>query len=139
MDIQGEDFQKAMGHDAFAELSGLEVIRAEPGYAEVRMPVTPQVLNGHGLAHGGALFTLADYATAIACNLLGRPSVGAYANISYLRPVREGFALAKARTVKDGRRLQVSQVEIFDLKGGLCALFQCATMAATEDRGTPRP
>ncbi len=54
-----DELQERMGHDAYAALSGIEVIRAEPGYVEVGMRVTPAILNGHGNVHGGALFTLA--------------------------------------------------------------------------------
>ncbi|MDR1520486.1 MAG: PaaI family thioesterase [Planctomycetota bacterium] len=125
---ENHGWRRIMGDDAYAGITGLEVLRAEPGLAEVRLPVTPAVLNGHGIVHGGALFTLADYAAAIAANLLGEPTVGAYASISYLRSVRKGFAVARARTERAGRRLKVQSVEIRDDEGELAAIFQCGSM-----------
>ncbi|MDR2390317.1 MAG: PaaI family thioesterase [Planctomycetota bacterium] len=127
----GNDWAKIMGRDAYAILTGLEVLRADPGLAEVRLAVTPQVVNGHGSLHGGALFTLADYAAAIAANLNGGPSVAANATISYLKPVREGWVTAKAITVRNGRRMKVQRVDVFDSQGELCAIFQCGAMTVS--------
>lgn len=119
-----KDVSAFMGHDAYAELTGLEVVRAEAGYAEVRLPVTPGIVNGHGNVHGGALFTLADYAAAVASNLFGDPTIAANGSISFLRPVRGGHALARARTVKAGERMNFQNVELFDDQERLVAVFQ---------------
>ena len=133
------DWLKIMGKDAYAVLTGLEVIRAGPGVAEVRLPVTSRVINGHGNLHGGALFTLADYAAAIAANLNGGPTVAANATISDLRPVREGWVTAKAATVRNGRRMKVQRVDIFDSRGELCAIFQCGAMTVSLPGGGGGP
>ncbi len=100
-----EELAVLMGHDAYAELTGLEVIKAIPGEVEVRLPVTSKILNGHGNVHGGALFTLADYAAAAASNLYSEPTIGTHGAISYLRAVQSGFITAKAKTVKHGKRM----------------------------------
>ena len=140
MSFSGDaDWLKVMGKDAYAILTGLEVIRAEPGLAEVRLPVTPRVVNGHGNLHGGALLTLADYAAAIAANLNGGPSVAANATISYLKPVREGWVTAKAVTVRNGRRMKVQRVDIFDSQGELSAIFQCGAMTVSLPNGGSGP
>ncbi|MDR1533947.1 MAG: PaaI family thioesterase [Planctomycetota bacterium] len=139
MNPGSEEWLRAMGRDAYAETTGLEVLRAEPGLAEVRMPVTPAILNGHGIVHGGALFTLADYASAIAANLIAGPVVAANASISYLRPIRRGFALARAKTVKSGRRVKVQMVEIYDDRGDLAAIFQGGAMPAADPARPPAP
>ena len=47
---------------------GMELVQAGQGTATVRMTVTPAMINGHALAHGGYLFLLADTAFAFACN-----------------------------------------------------------------------
>lgn len=119
-----EELFELMGHDAYAELTGLEVIRAEPGSVEVRLPVTPRILNGHGKVHGGAMFTLADYASASVANLYGEPTAATNGSIEYLKAVSQGHMLAKAKTVKVGKRMKFTQVEIYDDSGDLCALFQ---------------
>ncbi len=130
-----KDWLEVMGHDAYAELTGLEVLRADPGYAEVRLPVTPKILNGHGNVHGGAIFTLADYAGALASNMHGDPTMATNGSISFLRSAGDGFLLAKAKTVKAGRRMKFLAVEIFDSRDQLVALFQGG--AITVERKKP--
>ena len=113
-----------MGRDAYAELTGLEVVLAEPGRAEVRLPITPKVLNGHGNVHGGAIFTLADYAGALASNMHGDATMATNGSISFLRPARGDVLFAKAKTIKAGRRVKFQAVEIYDGRNELVAIFQ---------------
>jgi acyl-CoA thioesterase len=72
---------------------GLVIEEARPGYARVRMAVTGAMLNGHGTAHGGMIFALADTAFAYACNSRNVRTVAAQASIAYLEPAREGDVL----------------------------------------------
>jgi acyl-CoA thioesterase len=72
---------------------GLEIEEAREGYARVRMTVGAAMLNGHGTAHGGLIFALADSAFAYACNGRNLRSVAAQASIVYLEPAREGDVL----------------------------------------------
>jgi acyl-CoA thioesterase len=69
----------------------LEEVRA--GYARVSMVVRPDMLNGHGFAHGGMIFALADSAFAYVCNGANHASVAAQASIVFLDKVREGETL----------------------------------------------
>ena len=121
---------EAMGRDAYAELTGLEVAEARAGHAVVRLAVTPRILNGHGNVHGGAFFTLADYAAALASNLHGVPTMAVNGNINFLRAVRSGSLTATARTVKSGRRMKFIMVEIRDDAGVLAAVFQGGSITA---------
>jgi acyl-CoA thioesterase len=72
---------------------GIVIEEAREGYARIRMPVTAAMLNGHGTAHGGMLFALADTAFAYACNGRNLRSVAAQASIVYLEPARAGDML----------------------------------------------
>lgn len=122
-----EEVEGLMGIDAYAEHSGMEVLRAEPGCAEVRLNLSPSILNGHGSLHGGALFTLADYAGAIASNMLGEATAAITCSISFLSAVRGvegGHVLATARTTRAGRRITFQTVDIRDAAGNLIATFQ---------------
>lgn len=113
-----------LGKDAFAKMAGFSVLQAEPGLAKVRMPVAPHILNGHGFVHGGALFTLADYASAVASNMYGAPTVALNGSISFLSSVRKGHLTAVARTIKAGRRVKFQTVDIYDEDETLVASFQ---------------
>jgi acyl-CoA thioesterase len=72
---------------------GMELLEAAEGRAVLRMRVARTMINGHEIAHGGYVFLLADTAFACACNSRGTVTVAAGADITYLRPVREGEVL----------------------------------------------
>jgi len=77
---------------------GMELLEAAGGRAVVRMRIAQTMINGHGIAHGGFVFTLADTAFACAYNSYGPVTVAAGADISFLRPVREGDVLVATAT-----------------------------------------
>ena len=64
-----------------------------PGRATARMRVTADMTNGHGIAHGGYLFLLADTAFAYACNSYGPVTVAQGGQITFLLSAREGDEL----------------------------------------------
>ncbi len=66
---------------------GIELLSAGEGRATARMTVTAAMVNGHGIAHGGYLFLLADTAFACACNSHGPVTVAAGADIDFVAPV----------------------------------------------------
>jgi acyl-CoA thioesterase len=72
---------------------GMELLEATEGRAVLRMRVARTMINGHEIAHGGYVFLLADTAFACACNSRGTVTVAAAADITYLKPVREGEVL----------------------------------------------
>ncbi|PIE27674.1 MAG: phenylacetic acid degradation protein [Micrococcales bacterium] len=87
---------------------GLEVLRAVPGEALLRMQLREEMLNGFGIAHGGMIFALADTAFALACNDAHRVgidmTVASGADINFLRPAHRGQSLtAHAQVVRKGR------------------------------------
>ncbi len=84
---------------------GIEVVEHGPGWAQARMTVRADMVNGHDLAHGGLVFALADTAFACACNGWGPVTVAAGADITFVRPARLGDVLeadARVRT-RSGR------------------------------------
>lgn len=101
-------------NDRFAKLVGLELVKVEQGYAEVRMVIEEKHLNGVGIVQGGALFTLADYAFAAAANAGGKVTIGINANITYSKPAKGKTLLAKATETSSSRSLCNYTVDIFD-------------------------
>ena len=80
---------------------GIDVVKARDGHAVARMRVTERMVNGHGIAHGGFLFLLADTTFACACNSHGPVTVAAGAEISFITSARLGdelVATASERT-----------------------------------------
>ena len=77
---------------------GMDLLKVGDGSATVRMTVTRSMINGHGIAHGGYVFLLADTAFACACNSRGVVTVAAGADISFVAPVPEGAVLVATAT-----------------------------------------
>jgi 3-hydroxybutyryl-CoA dehydrogenase len=76
----------------------MTVEQVSPGSAMVRMRVRPEMVNGHGVCHGGLIFTLADSAFAVACNTHNRRTVAQGADITFLAPAHEGDDLLAVAT-----------------------------------------
>lgn len=79
--------------DAASRHLGIEIDEVSPGRARARMTITPAMVNGRHIAHGGYVFLLADTAFAFACNTYGTTVVARQCEISFLRPVMEGDEL----------------------------------------------
>jgi acyl-CoA thioesterase len=100
-DDQTDPVAAMMAADSASRALGIDVVGHGPGWARARMSVRPDMVNGHELAHGGLIFTLADTAFACACNSWGPVTVAAGAEISFLAPARPGDVLdahAQVRT-----------------------------------------
>jgi acyl-CoA thioesterase len=82
---------------------GIEVDGVAPGRATARMTVTDGMVNGHGIAHGGYVFLLADTAFAFACNTYDERTVAAGGDIVFVDAARAGDALI-AEAVERVRR-----------------------------------
>jgi acyl-CoA thioesterase len=92
-----------MAADRASAALGIELLAAGPGWATARMTVRPDMVNGHDIAHGGIVFTLADTAFACACNSWGPVTVAAGAEIAFLAPARLGDELEARAEVRTRR------------------------------------
>lgn len=86
---------------------GMSIETVGPGTATLRMRVREDMVNGHGIGHGGLTFTLADSAFAFACNSYNRRTVAAGAEIRFRAPTRTGdelvaHAVERTREGRDG-------------------------------------
>lgn len=79
--------------DQTSQKLGMSLQKVSPGHAELTMTVTKDMTNGHGICHGGYLFTLADSAFAFACNTYDQRCVAQHCSISYLAAVSVGDRL----------------------------------------------
>lgn len=82
-----------LAEDAASRGLGITPNRVAPGAASCALHVCPAHLNGHGICHGGIIFTLADTAFALACNSYNQKVVAQHNTISYLAPGRAGARL----------------------------------------------
>lgn len=120
---------EAVGHwmaeaDRFARGLGIRLVTVAPGRCEVAMPVTEAMHNGVGTTHGGATFTLADFAFAVAANSHGRTAVALSTQMSYPAASRAGDTLtAVAAEESLGGRTGLYRVEVRRGDGTLVGLF----------------
>jgi acyl-CoA thioesterase len=92
------------GTDHFAKTLGIEILESKEGYAKVCMKVEKSLTNALGFTHGGAIFSLADYAFALACNFGDNVAVAVQVDIKFLKPTVEGDILtAEATRVSEGK------------------------------------
>ena len=79
--------------DQASQALGIEITQVSPGRAVARLTLTPTMVNGHRIAHGGYIFLLADTAFAFACNTYGQVTVARGAEITFVAPAYEGDEL----------------------------------------------
>ena len=89
--------------DVASQTLGITITDVAPGTAIASMKVRDDMANGHGICHGGYIFTLADTAFAFACNTYDDGTVASGADISFLEPVTKGAELI-ATAVELSRR-----------------------------------
>jgi acyl-CoA thioesterase len=97
--------------DAASRKLGMELHSAADGEARLTMTVTSDMVNGHGMCHGGYLFLLADSAFACACNSHGPVTLAAGADITFVAPVKLGDELEARAT----ERVRFGRSGVFDV------------------------
>jgi acyl-CoA thioesterase len=104
---------------------GMVIERVAPGEAVISMTVRPEMTNGHGICHGGFIFTLADSAFAFACNTYNQRTVAQHCAVTFLRPGRRGDTLT-AQAVERSRtgRSGIYDVTVRDSHGETVAEFR---------------
>ena len=120
MTLSEEFIQK----DKFARHTGIDLLEMSPGKAKARMEIREEHKNGMGVAHGGAIFTLADLVFAAASNSHGIPALAINVSISYLKKVTHGILTAEASEVSLNPKLGSYTVEVRDDTEELVAIFQ---------------
>jgi acyl-CoA thioesterase len=121
---------------------GMEIMDVKAGQATLAMTVKPDMVNGHGIAHGGFIFLLADSTFAFACNSHNERAVAAQCNISFIKPGKLGDRLvATAREIsRTGRsgiydvRVTVNDTAIAELRGHSRTVGGAWVPVATSDR-----
>ena len=128
----GDDYTTAravaeamIGKCGLSQSLGMKIIDAGPKYSVVEMVLEDSHLNGFSIAHGGAIFALADTAFAHACNSDNVVTVAQQCQINFLQPGRAGdllTATAKGRT--HSGRTGIYDVTITGSDGGVIAEFR---------------
>lgn len=114
--------------DKASQALGMRIEKVAPGLAVLSMTVGVNMVNGHGLCHGGYIFTLADSALAFASSTHNQRTVAQYCQISYVTPGRLGMRLtAEARERHRGERSGIYDVTVKADDGAVIAEFRGST------------
>ena len=114
-----------MARDTTAQWLGIALDEVRAGYARMHMRVRDEMANGHGICHGGMIFTLADTAFAYACNSRNQVTVASACAIDFLSPGQIGDVLSAEATEQHLRgRTGVYDIRVSNQKGELIALFR---------------
>lgn len=86
---------------------GMQIERVAPGEAVISMTVRKEMTNGHGICHGGFIFTLADSTFAFACNTYDQRTVAQQCAVTFIESAHEGdvltaHALERTRSGRSG-------------------------------------
>jgi acyl-CoA thioesterase len=102
----------AFNDSPFARLLSMTITEAHDGYARVVMDC-PDTKNPHDVAHGGAIFALADQAFGIAANCGYADRVAVSVHIQYIAPAT-GLLVAIAHRVADNGKYSTFRVMVYE-------------------------
>jgi acyl-CoA thioesterase len=104
---------------------GIRLDGVAPGSARMSLTVGEAMVNGHGICHGGFIFSLADSAFAFACNSHGLHALAQHCSITFIRPAHRGETLvAEAIERTRGPRSGLYDVRVVGDDGSVVAEFR---------------
>ncbi len=109
--------------DRYAALAGIEILEVGPGYCKASMIIEDKHLNAANVVQGGAIFTLADLAFAVASNSHGQLALAINVNISFLSSTSSGTLYATATEIGEPKRLAAYDVLVTNEQGEITARF----------------
>ena len=124
MYLSEDELKRIFKSDKYAELSNIELLTAGPGRATAKMTLHPHHLNALKTVQGGAIFTLADFTFAVACNSHGTMAVALDVSIVFMKAATTGTLWAEAREASKNFKVGLYNVDVKDDTGDLVAQFQ---------------
>ncbi len=106
MDNLNKEIKLPFPPPPYWNLLGIEVLEIDEGFARLIMPFHKKLTQPYGIVHGGAIFSLADSAVAVAALSMVEPYKKVLTlemKINFLDPVKDGIIEAKARVLRKGR------------------------------------
>lgn len=118
-------YNKMMEKDYCTQWLGATPIFIKEGHCKLKMTIRKEMLNGHGILHGGIAFTFADSAFAFASNSFGRLAVSINGNMIYSKSAKEGETIfAEAKPLNITHKTADFDVDITNEKGEIYYRFR---------------
>lgn len=121
-----EQIRDRFKHDRFATLSGAVIDEIDKDYAKCSLKIEDRHLNAMGYLMGGLIFTLADFAFAVATNWEREGTVSLNSTINFLGVAKGEKLIAEANCIRNGRTTCYYNINVYDDKG-----TQVAVVTAT--------
>jgi len=113
-----EAFFRKVAEEPYSKLLNIKLVDVREGYALCEMHYTGALDNIHGIAHGGAVFSLIDEAFEISSNSHGTVALALNMNMTYIKPaVKNSLLRAESKEISRGRRTATYQITVEDTKG----------------------
>ncbi len=109
-----EEAKEFFKNDKFAAVNGMQIDELDEGGCTCSMEIRPDHKNAVGGVMGGVIFTLADFAFAVASNNVHTPTVAQQVSINYLSNTKGKYLIAKARCRKDGKTTCIYNIDVTD-------------------------
>lgn len=108
--------------DLFAtQTTGIEIVAADIHYAKCRLQVDGRHRNAMGAVMGGVIYTLADFAFAIAANMDELDTVSLTSNVAFIAQPKGDTIFAEAKPVKEGTKVCHYEINVTDNQENIVA------------------
>ena len=109
-----------VGRQGFMIHVGAELSELSRGSCTLEVGRRPELLQQHGLFHGGVTAFLVDNATTIAAaTSRGQPALTAEYKLNLLSPATGERLICRARVIKPGRQVAVVAADVFSVADGV--------------------
>jgi len=136
-----EIMREVIKKSPFTAFLETEITACEAGYAELVVPIRPELTQHHGFAHGAIVGCVADNACAWAAASVVGDVVTAEYKLHLLAPAVGDKLVGRGRVIKASSRVVVASADVFAIQGS--AEKHVATMLATimpmNRKGTDTP
>lgn len=110
------------GKDVFAtKTTGIVIDEVGDDYSKCSLKIEQKHLAANNQIMGGAIFTLADFAFAVASNDVDHFTATSTSNICYISMAKDDTLIAECKAIKNGKRVAFYETEIRDGLGNLVA------------------
>lgn len=134
------ELEKWVSCAPFEELLGIRILKARNGSSILTMPFVFKLAQGKGLAHGGAIVTLADTAVAMAIKSVIPPD-SRFGTImltsEFLAPVTRGILTAKADIAFAENRIVNGRADVFSEDNTKVMIFSSSFKLARDVKVDP--
>ena len=104
----------------FVRYLGIELVSMTADEVRTRLELRPELLNSHGIGHGGTVYTLADHTFAFASNIT-KDATGQTSTINYYRPAIGKYIEAVSRRINSSKSFETFEVCVYSDAGKLVA------------------